>query len=85
MLTTCPHHNDWDVGCPGALHQMQILLRPLVALGLGCEVAVSFLFGIGLAGDNVERHAAGELIEGCHLARKQGGRHEAGPMSDQIR
>ena len=65
---------------------MQILLRPLVALGLGREVAVSFLFGIGLAGDNVQRDAAaGELVEGCHLAREQGGRHEARPMSYQVR
>jgi hypothetical protein len=53
---------------------------------LGGKVAVSFLFGIGLAGDNVQRDAAtGEMVEGCHFTREQGGRHEAGPMRDQIR
>ena len=75
-----------SVRCPGALHQVQILLRPPVALDLGCEVAVSFLFGIGLAGNNVQRNAAaGELVKCCYIAREQGGGHEAGPMSDQIR
>ena len=73
------------VRCPGALHQVQVLLRPLIALDLGCKVAVSFLFGIGLAGDYVQRDtAAGQVVEGCNLAREQGGRHEAGPMSNQI-
>ena len=76
---------EWRVRCPGAFHQMQILLRPLIALGLGCEIAVSFLFGVGLAGDHVQRDtAARQLVEGCDLAREQGGRHEARPMSDQI-
>ena len=64
---------------------MQILLCPLIALGLGCEIAIAFLFGISLAGDHVQRDAAaGQVVEGCDLAREQGGRHEARPMRDQI-
>ena len=46
------------VRCPGALHQVQVLLRPLIALDLRCEIAVAFLLGIGLAGDYVQRDAA---------------------------
>ena len=54
---------------PSALHQVQIFLRPLIALGLRREVAVALLLGVGLAGDDVEREtAAGQLIEGRDLA-----------------
>jgi hypothetical protein len=76
---------EWRVRCPGAFHKMQILPRPLIALGLGCKIAVAFLFGVSLAGDHVQRDtAAHQLVEGCDLASEQGGRHEARPMSDQI-
>ena len=72
-------------GGPRPLHQVQIFLRPLIALGLRREVAVAFLLGVGLAGDDVERKtAAGQLIEGRDLAGKQGGRDEAWPVSDKI-
>ena len=74
------------VGGPSALHQVQIFLRPLIALGLRREVAVALLLGVRLAGDDVEREtAAGQLIEGCDLAGEQGGRDEARPVSNQIR
>ena len=72
------------LGCPGALHQVQIFLCPLIALGLRREVAVAFLLGIGLASDDVERDAAaGQLVEGRDLAGEQGGCDEARPMRDR--
>jgi hypothetical protein len=49
---------EGPVSGPRALHEMQILLRPLIALRLRREVAVALLLGVRLAGDDVEREAA---------------------------
>ncbi len=73
-------------GKPGALHQVQIFLGPLIALGLRCEVAVTLLLGVRLAGDDVQREAAaGQLIEGRDLAGEQSGCDEARPVCNQVR
>ena len=53
------------VTAPGALHNVQIFLRPLIAFGLRRKVAITLLFGVRLAGDDVEcEAAAGQLVEG---------------------
>jgi hypothetical protein len=57
------------VGGPGALHQVQVFLGPLIALGLRGEVAVPLLLGIRLAGDDMQGEAAArQAIEGRDLA-----------------
>jgi hypothetical protein len=47
------------VGGPSAFYQVEIFLRPLIALGLRREVAVALLLRVRLASDNVERVSIG--------------------------
>ena len=73
------------ITAPGALHNVQIFLRPLIALGLRREVAIAFLLGVRLAGNDVEcEAAAGQLIESGRFAGEQSGRDEPRPVRDQI-
>jgi len=63
---------------------VQVFLRPAIALDLRAEVAVAFLLGIGLAGDDVQgQPPARELVEGGDLAREQGRLDEAGPVASR--
>src|SRR5262245_32292176 len=73
------------IGSPSALYDVQILLRPLIALRLRREVTVAFLFGVSLSSDNMKREAtSGQLIKGRDLASKKGWRHEPWPMCNKV-
>ncbi len=70
---------------PGPAQQDEILVGAAIARVVVEPVAVLGLVGVAAAGDDVQRDAPpGELVQRGRLARGQRGRHEAGPVGDEI-
>ena len=68
---------------PFLADDVEIFVRPGVALVLGQMVAVLRQLIVGAAGDDVHRDAsARELVQRRQLPRRHGGRREAGTVGD---
>ena len=69
---------------PRPPEDLQVLVGPRVPLVLAQVVTVAALLRVVAAGDHVHGHpAAGELVQGGELPRRQGGEHEPGPVRDE--